>query len=89
MAQTDAELEMIEALYRAASAPHGVVTTVSDTGQAIALAYRVRASLGDPSLAGLRFVRSPTQANELWIVRDDPGARITPQTSPTPTNEEA
>lgn len=79
MAQSDAELEMVEALYRAAGSPHGAVTLASDVGQAIALAYKVRSGLSDPSLAGLRFVRSPTQANELWIVRDDPSARVTPQ----------
>ena len=85
MSQTDAELEMIEALYRATASPQGIVIQVTDATQAIALAYRVRSGLADPSLAGLRFVRGPTNANELWFVRDDPGSRV----SPTAANEES
>lgn len=83
MPQSDAELEMIEALYRATASPHGTVVQVTDATQAIALAYRVRSGLADPSLAGLRFARSPTATNELWLVRDDQGARV------TPSNEES
>jgi hypothetical protein len=87
MPPTDAELELTEALYRASASPHGVAYATSDATQAIALAFRVRSSLGDPSLASLRFVRGATQANELWIVRDEPQTRVTPPPTPLTSTE--
>jgi len=69
MSQSDAEIELTEALYRAANSHYGAAYATSDIGRALALAFRVRAALADSELATLTLTRSPTTPNELWIVK--------------------
>ena len=68
-------------LYRASGTPNGVVLSSTDVTRTIALAYKTRTALRDTDLAGLKFTRSPTQPNELWILHTQPPA-------PQPTQDE-
>ncbi len=68
---SDSELAMTEQLYRATGSPRGIALTTSDSTRTLALAYRTRSKLGDPSLSSLRFTKSPTEPNVIWLVRDD------------------
>lgn len=62
--------QFLEDWYAALNSPYGVVIAVSDPAKAIQRYYQARAKSGDPDLQGLSIRRSPTEPNEIWLVKD-------------------
>jgi hypothetical protein len=59
-------------LYEALSSPLGKVITTSDREALRQHYYKARREANDPELDVLSFVPSPTNPDELWIVRRAP-----------------
>lgn len=57
----------IELLYEALGSETGIVIATNDAGRCRQKLYALRAASGDPDLACLSIVQSPTSPNELWI----------------------
>jgi hypothetical protein len=62
---------MIELLYAALHEPYGLIIETDDFVLFRQKLYAVRSGLADLDLEKLSFVQSPTEPNQLWIVKTD------------------
>jgi hypothetical protein len=62
---------VLEHWYAALRSPEGIVLRVSDFNAVRQKLYAARKEAMDPELDGLSLVQSPTDPNELWIVKKE------------------
>jgi hypothetical protein len=60
---------MLEYWYRALAEPSGIILVTNDRDGLRQALYRARRSANDPDLDGLSLVLSPTDDNQLWIIK--------------------
>lgn len=60
---------MLEHWYQALRSPAGVCLRTDDFEATRQKLYKARREVLDPDLDGLSIVQSPTDSNELWIVK--------------------
>jgi len=61
---------MRECWYEALRSPFGVVVTcVGDPEKVRNLLYKIRREFGDPALDNIVIVRSPTEPQDLWLMK--------------------
>lgn len=60
---------MLELWYRALAEPIGVILVTNDRDVLRQALYRARRASGDADLDGLSLVLSPTDDNQLWIIK--------------------
>lgn len=65
---------MINFWFAAYSSQFGIAIKVDNVTLAIQRLYRARAKEADPDLETLSIVRSPTDENEIWIIKRTPNA---------------
>jgi len=63
------ESDILELWYRALHAEIGVEVVSSNTKQAMARLYKIRAESGDPTLDRVSIRPSPFDPSKLWLVR--------------------
>lgn len=63
---------LLAMLYEALSVEVGKVVSTSDVEHLRAQFYKVRREANDPELDCLSFIPSPTNPEELWIVKRAP-----------------
>jgi hypothetical protein len=61
---------MLEFWYRALAADSGIILVTSDRDALRQRLYAARRASGDADLDGLSLVLSPTDDNQLWIIKN-------------------
>ncbi len=59
----------MEPWYRALSSPWGIAIVSNDRDRALQRLYVERAKSDDKELKKLKLMKSPTSANEIWIIK--------------------
>ena len=69
---------MLLLLYEALRSQFGIIVAVNDAEFVRQQFYAVRRKAGDKDLDGVSIVVSPTNPNELWLVRNGKTKQSTP-----------